>query len=339
MSLQFNDTKISKIYVGNNKINKIFFGNNLIYNTSDTNIHEYFYFEAIENYGEAQVGFYIYRSNEAIPISAFTGWTTPTFEYSYDKNTWYSYTLGSTINIHANKNKRVYFRGDNTASWILYESVQISGTWESGQLRLQAIQPNTKIKSGGNIMSLRYKNFEGKLTIPCMSAFSYLFSKCAYLVTAPSLPATTLTSGCYAHMFENCTSLIVAPSLPATTLAYDCYSFMFTGCISLIAPPSILPATTTVYFCYQGMFNGCRMLKKLPKILATNYNGSTNPFVNMFVNTPITISATATTTNKYTYRVPYTGTASGYTLDRMFDNSVYTPPINTIFYVSIPTAT
>ena len=60
-----------------------------------------------------------------------------------------------------------------------------------------------------------------------------MFSHCSSLTTAPELPATTLTYGCYQNMFYNCVSLEVAPELPADTLDNVCYARMFSGCSSL----------------------------------------------------------------------------------------------------------
>jgi len=46
-----------------------------------------------------------------------------------------------------------------------------------------------------------------------------MFRGCTSLITAPELPATTLTNYGYQGMFGGCTSLTKAPDLPATTLA------------------------------------------------------------------------------------------------------------------------
>ena len=60
-----------------------------------------------------------------------------------------------------------------------------------------------------------------------------MFQGCSSLTTAPYLPATNLTKGCYAYMFRDCKSLTTAPELPATALADYCYRFMFYECSSL----------------------------------------------------------------------------------------------------------
>ena len=94
-----------------------------------------------------------------------------------------------------------------------------------------------------------------------------MFYGCTSLTTAPALPATTLTPGCYILMFRGCTSLTTAPELPATTLASDCYSMMFYDCTSLTKAPE-LPATTLAGYCYYCMFKGCTSLTKAPELPA-----------------------------------------------------------------------
>ena len=53
------------------------------------------------------------------------------------------------------------------------------------------------------------------------------------MVTAPDLPATTLSNYSYQYMFRDCSSLTSAIVLPATTLANYCYYEMFRGCTLL----------------------------------------------------------------------------------------------------------
>ena len=82
-----------------------------------------------------------------------------------------------------------------------------------------------KISASGNIMSLLDgSNYNSMNSLEgSANAFAGLFYGCASLTTAPKLPATTLSDGCYLKMFYGCTSLIHAPELPATTLTDYCY--------------------------------------------------------------------------------------------------------------------
>ena len=150
------------------------------------------------------------------------------------------------------------------------------------------ISVSSSYNIGGNIMSLLYgDNYTGAIFTNLNEyAFSYLFysstnllnvknlvlpenvvtacygimfNSCSSLITAPTLPATTLANECYNAMFGWCTSLETAPALPATTLANQCYRGMFYECTSLTETP-VLPATTLVPNCYREMFSNCLSL-------------------------------------------------------------------------------
>jgi hypothetical protein len=95
-----------------------------------------------------------------------------------------------------------------------------------------------------------------------------MFKNCTSLTTAPELPATELSSGCYEEMFKDCSSLTTTPELPATELAESCYSTMFEGCTSLTTTPE-LPATRLASECYQAMFSDCTSLTVAPELPAT----------------------------------------------------------------------
>ena len=88
------------------------------------------------------------------------------------------------------------------------------------------------------------------------------FHGCSKLVNAPALPATEMKSNCYRALFARCTSLVNAPDLPATTLADGCYRELFFGCTSLVNPPK-LPAGILKNNCYQQLFYGCSKLNSI----------------------------------------------------------------------------
>ena len=98
--------------------------------------------------------------------------------------------------------------------------------------------------------------------------YSSMFYGCSSLTTPPLLHATVMEADCYLQMFQGCTSLATAPTLNATTLAYSCYRAMFYGCTSIVTAPS-LPATTLADRCYQAMFQGCTSLATAPLLPAT----------------------------------------------------------------------
>lgn len=108
------------------------------------------------------------------------------------------------------------------------------------------------------------------------SCFAYMFYICTALISAPSLPATTLTNSCYGHMFQGCTNLATVPSLPATTLTNGCYSFMFDGCTAIKVSATLSGTYTKTY--------------RIPKTGAGT--AAANSMVRMFANTGGTFTGT-----------------------------------------------
>lgn len=124
----------------------------------------------------------------------------------------------------------------------------------------------------GNIMNLYNYENPYNTTLTYVNAFRRLFYNCSGLLTAPTLPATTLSNSCYFTMFQGCTSLTTAPELPATTLAQNCYRGMFQQCKSLTSAPELKAATLPNY-CYRAMFYLCSSLNYV-KCLATNISAT-----------------------------------------------------------------
>ena len=124
----------------------------------------------------------------------------------------------------------------------------------------------------GNIMNLYNYENPYNTTLTYTYAFRSLFENCQTLLTAPTLPATTLSDACYFSMFNGCTSLTTAPELPATTLVQNCYRGMFQQCKSLTSAPELKAATLPNY-CYRSMFYLCSSLNYV-KCLATNISAT-----------------------------------------------------------------
>ena len=148
---------------------------------------------------------------------------------------------------------------------------------------------NTKLTSASDITFL--PSVDGSLSKYC---YLYLFKNCSNLTTvpksipakkqgqdacngmfaytaittAPALPATTLSNGCYYSLFEGCSKLVNAPALPATEMKPNCYRSLFHGCTSLVNAPK-LPATTLADGCYRSLFYGCTSLVNAPALPAT----------------------------------------------------------------------
>ena len=98
-------------------------------------------------------------------------------------------------------------------------------------------------------------------------AFMQLFANCKNLHSAPTLPYSTLSRGCYYMMFYGCTALTQSPQLNATSIADFCYYGMFAFCYSMTTGPLRLPATTIYAHSYQLMFFECSSLTQTPLTL------------------------------------------------------------------------
>ena len=151
----------------------------------------------------------------------------------------------------------------------------------------------------GNIMSLiKSEGFENATALENAYTFAYLFKSNAHIKNKDGarllLPATTLAERCYSYMFSGCASLTTAPSLPAATLAYECYRYMFEGCAGLTSAPE-LPATTLANYCYCFMFSGCASLKAAPSLPAATLKDYC--YYYMFLNCASLASVTCLATN------------------------------------------
>lgn len=137
-----------------------------------------------------------------------------------------------------------------------------------------------KLKVSGDIMTLLSAK-EELTEIPCDYCFTNLFKYCNNIISTPTLPATTLTTGCYSNMFSGCTEIKDMPKLPAKDIAEGCYSGMFSGCTSLynLSP---LPATILKESCYSSMFSGCTAIRSIPQNLLPATTLANNCYSYMF---------------------------------------------------------
>lgn len=180
-----------------------------------------------------------------------------TLEYSVDGGEW-AYLGTKTVTFGGN-NGNLRIRGKNS-----------KGTATNGSVTYAKFVFGTEasVSCSGDIRTLiDYENY--KTTNTEYADFTYLFSDCKVLTSAPELPAMILKDGCYYGMFNRCTNLITAPSLPATNVTRYCYTSMFSQCTSLVNAPEELPAKTLATNCYDNMFWGCTSLTEAPKIKAT----------------------------------------------------------------------
>ena len=92
---------------------------------------------------------------------------------------------------------------------------------------------NAAFNIGGCVMSLLAgDNFENAQI--GTDGLRGLFGANTYLTNAQDLILpNNVANNCFRGIFDNCTGLITAPALPATTLSNGCYYEMFKGCSSL----------------------------------------------------------------------------------------------------------
>lgn len=174
---------------------------------------------------------------------------------------------------------------DKGNTWNTWDGSQLSGN-ENNHIRLRGIG-NTKI--AGYINDWRW-SFTGKYVTgnietlldyktvingqhPTMDdyCFSYMFSQCTSLITAPQLPSFIVTTGCYRYMFCDCVSLVNIPELPSTFLKSECYFGMFYGCSSLKVS--------------ETQTDECQYPYRIPKDISEFVGDASFSRDNMFTNT------------------------------------------------------
>lgn len=240
------------LYYGGNEISKAYMGNNLVWEKVIDYSKEYFCVEALENcnvtftpFNPIQIIYYI-ADEEITSNEIYNGIQNSTLSYrifNADSTTTSSFVSLTT-------GKKLYIIGDKEN---IGGSTKRSVFSFSGRVNLlgnimslsHGMTTNTHVLTIPS--ELPNKNFN--------SSFTYQFGRLFYNNSTIEdtgnliLSATILANYCYSYMFSDCTSLTTAPLLPATTLADYCYDDMFNGCTSLTAAPS-LPATTLATNCY-----------------------------------------------------------------------------------------
>ena len=233
-------------------------------------------------------------------------WNNPPaqLEISLDKINRSDYTLWTSITFSSQW--RVYWRNKSTTQTLFsssdghYTFSLSDGTraWWDVNYLLCKNGTTDLTASWDSCFSELFYLADWLITPPTLSAttltdycYSGMFSGCENLTTAPLLPATILSTGCYSNMFERCESLTTAPILSSTTLADYCYSGMFSGSWLTTAP--LLPATTLANYCYSWMFSGSN-ITTAPVLPATTlaegcYSGM---FSGSSLVTPPALSAT-----------------------------------------------
>lgn len=157
---------------------------------------------------------------------------TRDIEYRLNYSAWTTFeSTGNTFwdryaEIYLNVGDTIQFRGDNPT----YSGANFRGTNNcvAGNCLSYSVR--------GNIMSLvDSQGFETLKTLVSASTFANMFMQNAMHIISVSgltLPATSLTEGCYSHMFIS-NSFEKAPELPAAVVPANAYRSMFEGCSNL----------------------------------------------------------------------------------------------------------
>lgn len=168
--------------------------------------------------GSSDSGAYLtFSSPSQMSISVSDPGWDGTMEYSLDAQTWNTWS-GTSIS-----GTEIYMRGSNNTRITLDDVGNTQIAWTLS---------GSNISCKGNIETLLdYATVEGG-GHPTMASrcYMYMFGGCSSLISAPKLPATSLSIGCYWSMFVNCSNLTTIPELPATTLVSGCYFNMFCNC-------------------------------------------------------------------------------------------------------------
>ena len=228
-------------------------------------------------------------ANSSVQLTAVGSPPAVTLVKSFDGINWEAYAVGEVIDLPST--------GD-----LVYLAAGEGGneSFGSSASAYHKFVINGLVAASGDITSLR--RFDLEQTTLATNCYTFMFSGCTGLTSAPELPATTLASRCYASMFKGCTGLTSAPELPATTLANSCYFSMFNGCTGLMSAPE-LPATTLASYCYYYMFGNCAKLS-LIRVHFTAWGAQTSDWVSNVSPTGTFYKPTALTEEYGTSKIP-----------------------------------
>lgn len=180
-----------------------------------------------------------------------------TLKTKKNDGSWESYSINTPISLSSGD--KLFFRNESTET----TGFSIS---EDDYYHFDILNGNVSVS--GDITTLI--NISGTNALTSDYCFANLFSENTEFlasISGISLPATTLTAGCYYQMFRDCSYISSVPIdlLPATKLAPHCYEYMFCRCDDISELPN-LPATELAEDCYNGMFESANVMNLLSPI-------------------------------------------------------------------------
>lgn len=230
------------------------------------------------------------KKKEALNYLCFTALEEGTFTFTYhasltaNQATSVSYSIDGgltwvTLNHVPGTAATITTPTINTGETVLWRGTNKALGYRNNAGQTAQFSSTGTFDVSGNIGSILYEDkFNGK-SITAQYGLPALFATCA-IVNAKDLVLIPFTnSQSYSNLFYNCISLITAPSLPFTSLTNFCYNGMFYGCASLETAP-ILPATTVPAYAYNQMFRYCSKLKYIKAMFLTDPAESTSAFQN-----------------------------------------------------------
>jgi hypothetical protein len=267
------------LYAGANKIVMAYYNDDIVRGVEeDVYAGEYLTFDIISG---GTLGLKTTSSSGAYATAET--WTF-SCEYSINDGQWTTMTIGNTtwqgVNINVSNGDKIKFKA-NCNGWRVRPnfSVKFYGTSTydiSGNIMSLVYGDNFEGRTDLPLNIVDGNN----LPRFCRDTFRMLFSGCNVVHAHKlKLPATNLdksysAGGVYSYMFSGCRLLVSAPELPSPNLGYGCYDEMFNLCVSLEKAPD-LNAYTLAEYCYAFMFYECSNLKHI-KCLARYNIGANN---------------------------------------------------------------
>lgn len=260
------------------------------------------------------------------PTKQVQAWHDPVIQYSYDGETWQSYTFGSALYIGDDKpGDKIYFRSDLFSVPVFFSESSINYV-----MFAKAELFGGDVKLGGDLASLNqlpaemleyayvhlFSGCDTILNLPILSdyivsdfGYAYMFKSCDGITEITELHATTVGESAYQGMFQDCANLATCEgvTLPAKIVAKNAYSYMFYDCVALTDPPAISMSSVGEAAC-RRMFSGCIALERTPILTAKQL--ADNCYEEMFNNCEAIVSTTAlpaTTLYPFCYRRMFAG--------------------------------
>lgn len=258
------------------------------------------------------------------PGTSQSGVTHATFQYSYDKVTWYN--MASTISVPGRT--RIYIRNsqDNDTSWVNHNNLTVKSLFNmtaerhitiGGRLDSLFGKVPGKIKDAFGLFKrtanpdvVYYIDDVSALIMPGGGSAESMFEGRTELPNCPQFPASVDSTTSYKCMFKNCTNLYKSPKLPSPTVYASMYESMFSGCTHLETIDTISATSIGNSGC-SHMFEGCTRLLTSVDLSNVTSMGN-NAFEGMFygctgLSFPLPLPPTTTTLSQYCYYSMFTG--------------------------------